>query len=216
MSEFCNLVSILVCVATEFESELLRERLRDASGIRLIQTGIGPVNAAHAVTMAILRERPSAIISCGIAGAYPLSGLGLRDVVCASEEVYGDLGAQSPSGFLNMRALGFPVVAGEVQLFDELPMQLFPASRRVRFVTVSTCTGTSAAAFEMESRTGGAVENMEGAAIAHVAHLHNVAVGEIRAVSNIVTNRDKASWRIKEAAEAAQLALLEWLRTSRP
>jgi futalosine hydrolase len=216
VSEFCNLVSILVCVATEFESELLRETVRGASDIRLIQTGIGPVNAAHAVTVAILRQRPASIISCGIAGAYPSSGLRVGDVVCASEDVYGDLGAQSPTGFLNMRALGFPVVTGEVQLFDELPMQLFPASRRVRFVTVSTCTGTSDAAAEIELRTGGAVENMEGAAIAHVAHLHNVAVGEVRAISNIVTNRDKASWRIKEAAEAAQLALLDWLRTSRP
>ena len=184
--------------------------------IRIIETGVGPVNAAHAATVAILQRRPEMIISCGIGGAYPASGLHIGDVVCASEEMYGDLGAQSPTGFLNMRALGFPIVNGRPPLFDELPMTVFPCDRKVRFVTMSTCTGTDGAANEIASRTGGAIENMEGAAIAHVAHLHEVAVGELRGVSNMVGNRDKSSWRIKEAAEAAQVALIAWIRTLNP
>jgi nucleoside phosphorylase len=53
---------------------------------------------------------------------------------------------------------------------------------------------------------------MEGAAIAHVGALAGVPVGEIRGISNHVGNRDKSVWRVKEAAEAAQLALLAWLR----
>ena len=55
---------------------------------------------------------------------------------------------------------------------------------------MSTCTGTDATARAIEARTGGAVENMEGAAVAHVAHLHGVPVGEVRGISNIVTDRD--------------------------
>jgi futalosine hydrolase len=203
----------LICVATEFESSLLRDYFRDIDGARIIETGIGPVNAAHGVTVSVLQEPPTAIISCGVGGAYPSSGLQVGDVVAADEEIYGDLGAQSPTGFLSMRALGFPVVAGPPPLFDELPMQLFPAEKRVRFVTVSTCTGTEAVAREIEARTRGAIENMEGAAIAHVARLHGISVGEVRGVSNIVTNRDKSKWRLKDAAEAAQRAVIEWSRT---
>ena len=209
-------MSLLLCVATEFESALLRDRLGNADGIQIVHTGIGPVNAAHAATVAILQHRPTSIISCGIGGAYPASGLEIGEVVSAEQEMYGDLGAQSPSGFLNMKALGFPVVPGEEPLFDELPMQVFPTPRRVRFVTVSTCTGTDKAAREIELRTRGAVENMEGAAIAHVAHLHSIPVGEVRGISNVVSDRDKSTWRIREAAEAAQLALAEWLRTLNP
>jgi futalosine hydrolase len=52
---------------------------------------------------------------------------------------------------------------------------------------------------------------MEGAAIAHVAHLHGVPVGEVRGISNIVTNRDTTTWRLKEAAAAAQEAVLSWI-----
>ena len=44
---------------------------------------------------------------CGIGGAYPSSGLNVGDVASAEIEIYGDLGAQSPSGFLDMQALGF-------------------------------------------------------------------------------------------------------------
>ena len=204
-------MNLLICVATDLEGLLLRERLPPASVARVIVTGVGPVNAAHATTVAILANRPSAIVVCGIGGAYPSSGLSVGDVVSADVEIYGDLGAQSPSGFLDMKALGFPVVKAPTALFNELPMQIFPTEVRGRFVTVSTCTGTEVTAMEFEARTGGAVENMEGAAVAHVANLHGVSVGEIRGISNVVTNRDIKSWRLREAAVAAQEALLQWL-----
>ena len=109
-----------------------------------------------------------------------------------------------------MKALGFPVVASP-PTYNDLPLQLFPAATRVKFVTVSTCTGTAAAARAIEARTGGGVENMEGAAIAHVALLHGIPAGEIRGISNIVTDRDPQSWRLKDAAAAAQEAALAWI-----
>ena len=204
--------ALLICTATEFESAILRERLANDLSVRIVHTGVGVVNAAHAVTLAIVANKPSAIVICGIGGAYPSSGIGIGEAVCAETETYGDLGAESPGGFLDMKAMGFPVVStASGALFNELPLQLFPADRRARFVTVSTCTGTASGAATMESRTRGAVENMEGAAIAHVAHLHGIPVGEIRGISNVATDRDKAAWKIKEAAETAQHALLAWL-----
>ena len=105
---------------------MLKEGRIDGTRVRVVEMGVGPVNAAHAATMAIVTERPDAIVVCGIAGAYPSSGLQLGDVVSAAFEIYGDLGAQSPSGFLDMQALGFPVVSTPTVLFNELPMQVFP------------------------------------------------------------------------------------------
>lgn len=205
-------MNLLLCIATEFEGSLLQARsLPD--GARVIRTGVGPVNAAHAVTMAIAEHKPSAIVVCGIGGAYPHSALRVGDVACAEIECYGDLGAESPNGFVDMKALGFAVVPGPAPLYNDLPMQIFPSARRVKFVTVSTCTGTDASARTIEARTGGAVENMEGAAIAHVAHLHGIPVGEVRGISNIVTNRDTSTWRLRDAAEAAQAAVLAWVGT---
>lgn len=204
-------VNILVCVATAFERSKLTDGAVGRAQVRVIEMGVGPVNAAHAVTMAIVDARPDAILVCGVAGAYPASGLRIGDVVSASVEIYGDLGAQGPAGFLDMRALGFPVVSTPTVLFNELPMQVFPTSRTVRFVTVSTCTGTDITAREIEARTNGAVENMEGAAIAHVARMHGVPAGEVRAISNMVTNRNTKSWRLQDAAAIAQEAALAWI-----
>jgi futalosine hydrolase len=189
--------NLLICVATDLESQILRERLATSTAARVVVTGVGPVNAAHAVTVAVLQERPAGIVVCGVGGAYPSARIDVGGVVAADPECYGDLGAASPSGFLDMKALGFP------------------AAKRVKFVTVSTCTGTDAAARSIAARTGGAVENMEGAAVAHVAHLHRIPVGELRGISNIVTDRDPTSWRLKEAATAAQETLLAWLNNQR-
>jgi futalosine hydrolase len=205
-------VDLLLCVATEFEGALLRERFDGSHpSIAVVRTGVGPVNAAHAVTLFVAEHGARAIVVCGVGGAYPASGLHVGDVVCAASECYGDLGATSRAGFLDMKALGFPVVEAPTPLFNEIPMQVFPLERRVPFVTVSSCTGTDVVARDLERRTAGAVESMEGAAIAHVAHLHGVPVGEVRGISNIVTNRDTTTWRLKEAAAAAQEAVLSWI-----
>lgn len=110
-----------------------------------------------------------------------------------------------------MRDLGFPVVAAPAVLYNVLPMQIFPVARRVRFVTVNTVTGRDETARAIAARTGGSVESMEGAAVAHVAALFGVPVGEIRGISNRAGDRDRSAWRVQEAAEAAQEALLGWI-----
>ena len=205
-------VDLLLCIATEGEGALLRERFKGAdASIAIVRMGVGAVNAAHAVTLFLSRTGANAIVMCGVGGAYPASGLRVGEVVCAESECYGDLGASSPTGFLDMKALGFPTVESPTPLFNELPLQIFPTERRARFVTVSTCTGIDADARSIEARTGGAVETMEGAAVAHVAHLHGIPVGEVRGISNIVTNRDKSSWQLRAASEAAQTAVLAWI-----
>ncbi|MSO56995.1 MAG: futalosine hydrolase [Acidobacteria bacterium] len=205
-------VGLLLCVATEPEGALLHERLAGTSpSVAIVRTGVGPVNAAHAVTLFLAQTGAQTIVVCGVGGAYPASGLRVGDVVCAETECYGDLGATSPAGFLDMRALGFPVVEAAIPLFNELPMHIFPVARRVPFVTVTSSTGTDAGARAMEKRTRGSVENMEGAAVAHVAHLHGIPVGEVRGISNIVTDRDTQAWRLREAAVAAQEAVLSWI-----
>lgn len=197
-------VDLLVCVATPMEGELLRRYAPGTIGgtsVALLETGVGPVNAAYAAAT----QEASSIVVCGVGGAYPGSGLDLGDVACAESEHYADLGVE---GEYDMRALGFEVAAGH---FNRLPLSLYPAERRVGFVTSATCTATDERAAELARRTGGAIESMEGAAVVHVALLRGLPVGEVRGVSNLAGKRDRASWRLKEAARAAQEALLAWI-----
>lgn len=205
-------IDLVVCFSTELEGALLRERLSNrADTVALVRTGVGVVNAAHALTLTLARQPATAVVVCGVGGAYPGSNLEICDVACAESECYGDLGATSDQGFLDMEALGFPVIDATPPIYNTIPLQIFPSARRAKFVTLSTCTGSDDGARALVARTGGSVESMEGAAIAHVARLHGVPVGEIRGISNLVGRRDKSSWRLREAAAAAQEALLAWI-----
>ncbi len=203
-------MNLIVCVATELEGSLLRGH------VPLLVTGVGAVNAAYSLTRFLDKERAEAVVVCGIGGAYAGADLPVGSVAWAESECYGDLGANSAEGFLDMQALGFPLIAGDEIAGDDpvynlLRMQIYGAARRVPFVTVNTCTGDNAAAIKMAARTGGGVESMEGAAIAHVARLFGIPAGEVRGISNPAGNRDRSAWRVKDAAVAAQEELLRAL-----
>jgi futalosine hydrolase len=188
-------VNLLIAAATDLESALIRDRART------IVTGVGQVNMAHGLTVAIEQQRPEGIIVVGIGGAYPGSGLAIGEVVCAESETFGDLGVETPDGFLELTEF----------LQSTYPLQLFPAPRRARFVTVSTCTGTDELSARIEARARGQVESMEGAAAAQIAARYGIPIGEIRGISNFTGKRDRSSWRVKDAAEAAQEELLRWI-----
>lgn len=201
---------IVVCFATDLEGNGL-PRVVAGRSIALLRTGVGPVNAAHVLTRFLAGHSARAVVVCGVGGAYPGSSLEPGDVVCAESETYGDLGAESPEKFLDMEALGFPLIDEDPPLFNRLPLDLFPVDRRVPFVTCATCTGTDRTAAALVARTGGAVESMEGAAVVHVARMMGVEVGEVRGISNAVGDRDRARWRLKESAAAARAALVAWI-----
>jgi len=184
----------VVCVATDREWQA-----RDGDAFRLLVTGIGPVNAAYALTRLLAERGAERILVCGIGGAYPGSGLAVGDVACATTECFADLGADTPEGFLD-----FSDGALALDLFDFGCM-------KAPFATVSTCTGTDARAAELVARTGAAVESMEGAALVQVAKRFGVPVGEVRGVSNTVGDRDRGSWRVEEAARAAEEVVRAWL-----
>jgi len=185
--------------------------------------GMGKANAAHAATLLITRFSPEAIIIFGVGGAYPSSGANIGDIALASEEIAGDEGVLTSEGFKDTEYIGIPLVQKENALFyNRFPSckKLFAAAHKSlspgkmnarihigRFVTLSTCTGTSARARELEERYKALCENMEGAAAAQTAIINGIPWLEVRGVSNIVEDRDLKKWDIPRAAKAAQQAV---------
>jgi futalosine hydrolase len=187
---------------------------------------MGKVNAAHTATVMITEFDPEALIVFGIGGAYPSSGARIGDVVLAREEIAGDEGVLTREGFKDTEYIGIPLLKTSLSvIYTTYPaaepllgrslLALRAAGVPERgtvhagpFVTVSTCTGTSARARELEGRYHGLCENMEGAAAAQVAALHEVPWLEVRGISNIVEDRDLSKWDIPGAAIAAQKAVL--------
>jgi len=233
---------ILLIAAVPLETEPLRRALapcevRRCGGqalyhgtlagqtVALQHSGVGKANAAAIAALLLETLRPEAVLCFGCAGAYPGSGLRIGDLILASEEVYGDEGALTSNGFLDMQSLGFHLVeaAGGERWFNRFPADpellghshrqiaaQAKAGQRVTMsplVTVSTCSGTAALGEELERRTGGLGENMEGAAVAQMCARFGVPFLEVRGVSNLVEERDLSRWDLSLAAAAAQQAV---------
>jgi futalosine hydrolase len=209
---------VLLIAATELEAKQLR-----SSRFTTIVTGIGAVNAAHALTGYLAtHSKPSLVIQTGIAGAYVPAGIPVGSVVLADTEIYGDLGVLTVDGWQPMEAVGIPLVAardGRPERFNYFPLDGTLVARASRicgslvtrtgpFLTLSIITGVQALGDELHERFGALCESMEGAAAAHVCALHDVPFLEVRGISNLVEDRDREKWRIKEAADAAQAVAL--------
>lgn len=173
----------------------------------LVVSGIGKGNAAGATARVADPSRHLSIISLGIAGALPESGVQLGDVVLATRSVYADEGLQNPDNFQTCDAMGFPIAPppakdGGVETSPELMVDLrrrFPEAREGVVATVSTCSGTDALARQVRQRTRAIAEGMEGAAVAHAAVRLGIRSGEIRIISNTTGDRPKQVWDIRRA-----------------
>jgi futalosine hydrolase len=221
---WCGGRRLLVLVAAEIEARALLagltttdpplvpvppewSRIEATGTLDLIRTGVGKTNAAAAAARFLDPARHAGVLSVGIAGALPGSGLLLGDAVLAEACVYADEGVQSDTGFRDLPAMGFPLgpFAGSAAPTDAALTRALaadlasaePAPPRVgRVATVSTCSGTDALAAEVARRTGAIAEAMEGAAIAHVAARLGVPAGELRVISNTTGSRATQRWDI--------------------
>jgi futalosine hydrolase len=196
--------------------------------IELLHSGVGKANAAAAATLLALHQ-PQALLVVGCGGALPGSHLQLGDLVLASSEIFGDEGVLTPQGFQDLEAMHLPLLASSSPLlYNTYPVdqawqqraleQLTPFAAAAGialvtgpFVTVSTCSGTTAGGEILARRSGGICENMEGAAAALVCARQNIPFCELRGISNHVEDRDLAGWDLAGAAQIAQQALITLL-----
>jgi futalosine hydrolase len=212
-------VEVLLVAATALEATRL-----SSSRFPVVVTGIGAVNTAHALTgYFATHPKPSIVIQTGIAGAYVPAGIPVGSVLLADTEIYGDLGVLTVDGWQPMEAVGIPLIAardGQPARFNYFPLDgtlVARASgiggsliaRTGPFLTLSIITGVQALGDELHERFGALCESMEGAAAAHLCALHDIPFLEVRGISNLVEDRDRSKWRIKEAADAAQAVALK-------
>lgn len=181
-----------------------------ADDARTLALGVGKAAAAVALADRLARDRVDAVISFGVAGAYAGQGApAVGELVIVDRDAFGDEGVQAPEGFLSLGALGLgddaPLCADE-GLVARLARDL-SHPRRVGGATVSTCSGTDARAREVASRTGAAIETMEGAAIALACARLGVPWAGLRAISNRTGDRDRGGWDLPRATEVVQAAV---------
>ncbi len=179
--------------------------------IGVLICGMGQVNAAQALTAYLERRaKPDLIIMGGCAGAFRGGSAVAGDVCFATEEIYADTGINSPEGFRGLEKTGIPLSEAEgAKYYNRFPVH--DLSGRVAgegftfkifsgpFATVSAVSGTEMSAAGIEKTWRPLCENMEGAAAAHVSLLYKAPFAEVRGISNMAEDRDRARWDIPKA-----------------
>lgn len=167
----------------------------------LLLTGVSKSNAAGAVAMHLDPQKHAAVLSIGIAGAYPAAApLPLGSALVGTRSVMADDGVIASTGFTTCAKLGFPLGLSGSDTF-EVDAALLALLRPLMeaegpIATVSGCAGTDALAHERAERTGAVAEGMEGAAVGLVAARRGVAFVEIRTISNTTGERAGQRWNI--------------------
>ena len=226
---------ILAVAATEFEMKPLMRFLamdRELScqeGRALpcctLIAGVGPVETTLRLSRYLEKRDPriDKVLNFGVAGAYvcessPSGNGALLDLCLAEQESLGDFGIcfadhyealDERLGGSTVFPLDQPMLLQARNILDCHGM----AYRCGNFVTVSAVSGTRQRGAMLAARYQGLCENMEGAAVARVCADFSLPLLEVRAVSNLVEDRDLSRWRMADAcaraAEAAALLIRE-------
>jgi futalosine hydrolase len=176
VSSMSDLGRIMVVAATARE-------LASAGDWDSLQCGVGPVDAAAATAAAIAAHRPAAILHVGIAGARRSCGLLPATFVIGSESRYCDLDV--PAEWAPGSVAASPALLAAVR-------RLLPDSPALPIGTTARVGGS----------TGCDVEAMEGFGVLRAAQLAGVPAIEVRAISNVIEERDRRHWHLDEAFAA--------------
>lgn len=207
-------------------------RIRGVS-VHLAVTGVGPLAAAYTAGKLageglLVQERCRGVLNLGIAGTYSPYGAPLGSVVAANREIWPEYGVRTDLG-VKAEDLGFPLLGKKTEssavwdtvycdpeaaldamgLFFPKNAPALPENPRVTVggsVTVAGVSGTPGIAGELAGKYAALSENMEGFPLALAAREVGVPFAEIRAVSNIVGDRNASAWNIPASLAALSRA----------
>jgi futalosine hydrolase len=209
----------LLLSATEFEisetAKWLNGTYRDynAEKPELLISGIGQLQTAYTLQKKLGTHRPSLVIQAGIGGTYTPEDLG-KSFVIVSEQI-ADLGAQEKEGFRNIFEMG---LAGS----DDFPFKdgklPNPYRALLGWTAMPRCDGITVneikpeKIFDKQRNRLPVVESMEGAALHYVCLMEKIPFLQIRAISNIVGERNKTHWKLKEAINDLNKSLISLIQ----
>jgi futalosine hydrolase len=210
---------LLLLSATDFEiSETagwLKNRpvFHNASKPELLISGIGQLRTGYALQKKIHERRPGLVVQAGIGGSASAEDIG--KVYSIRSETMADLGLMEKAGFRNIFDLGldkpdrFPFQGGKLNnpYRRLLEWTGLPVSDGI---TVNEIKSADFSGFQRNQVQ--VVESMEGAALHYVCLMEKIPFLQIRSVSNVLGDRDKSRWKIKEAMESLHESLVSLIQ----
>jgi futalosine hydrolase len=184
--------------------------------IDILISGIGILQTTYSLMDYISHRHPDLWIQAGIGGAFDPS-LEQGNVYQVQSEMIIGFGAEDQEGrILDQFELGwadanaFPFYAGRL----ECPYLISPGLPLVTGMTSFYAHGHQGNIETLRHQPNGQMEDMEGAPFFYISLIRKIPFLSIRAVSNYVTKRDKASWKIDEAVSGLNTSLIHALEAS--
>lgn len=179
------------------------------------QSGIGMLAASFSLTKLILEEKPDLVIQVGIAGAFQQQ-YALGTVVVVKDEIIGDLGVEEGGKWKDLFDMKLEKSSYHPFEKRKLPNQWLDQYNLLNLPTVSGLTvneisTNSKRIEELTKKYQVDLETMEGAALHYVARETNTAFLQIRAISNLVAERNKANWKMGEAIENLNETIIQYI-----
>jgi futalosine hydrolase len=159
-------------------------------------TGTGMVKTAFELGK-LIGSRFDLAINAGICGCF--TGFGIGDLVNVTQDRFSEMGAEDDRKFITIDELGL----GEQAVTAAYPFEhpLVATLPVTNGITVNRVHGNEKSIARMAERFQPHVETMEGASFLYAANGQRWKSLQLRAVSNMVTRRDRDSWSIDLAVK---------------
>jgi futalosine hydrolase len=206
-------MELLVTAATAMEIQPFLDRYSAQPGISTCVTGIGSLATAVNLSLALRQHREVMVVQAGIAGSFREDWIG--QVAAVASETLADLGVQEQGmwkDIFDMRLQqpdDFPFKGGQLHN-PAFETRNLTGLSRASAITVNEITSHPQRVQQLTQRYQPDLESMEGAALHYLCLRLQVPFLQIRAVSNLVGERDKSKWKMKESVRQLNEALFEY------
>jgi len=177
----------------------------------LLYTGVGMVATSFYLGRVLASNKYDRVINAGIAGSFD-KDIPLGTIVEVIEDQFSEMGAEDGANFLSMLELElievdeFPYKSGVLSNEQEVWNLTYP---KVKSITVNKVHGSEERIEKTLNRLNPQVESMEGAAFFYACKIARIPCLQIRAISNYVERRNKASWDISLAIQSLNTEILK-------
>jgi futalosine hydrolase len=165
--------------------------------VDVLVTGVGMVPTAAWCAHVLALNSYDLALNFGVCGSFDRA-LAPGTVVHVVADRIAELGAEDDGAFLTMAELNLP---GDYEFVNHAPpanaaLQQLPA---VTAISVNTVHGNPRTIAEVTARFNPQVESMEGAAFMCACQIGRIPFAQVRAVSNIVEQRNRGAWQMADA-----------------
>lgn len=208
---------IVLVFASQLEAQGFKIPPDCSHQVEFLVSGVGAYATQYSLHDYCVRNLPDIVINAGIAGSFS-EKYQIGQIVSVNRDCFADVGVQTETDFQSIFDMNLANPQQMPFVNSWLPIeceQLECSLPQVAGITVNSITASETQRKVWKKKYNPAIETMEGAAVHYVSLQQKIPCLHLRAISNMVGERDKSQWNIPLALENLYEALEEILKKRR-